>query len=34
LILKAIETFEALLIDQGGIRDAFFTEGMSKLAKG
>jgi hypothetical protein len=33
LILKAIETFEDLLVKQGGINDAYFTEGISKLAK-
>jgi hypothetical protein len=33
LILKAIETFEDLLVKQGGIVDAYFTEGISKLAK-
>jgi len=33
LILKAIELFEDLLVKEGGINDAFFTEHIPKLAK-
>jgi len=33
LILKAIETFEDMLVAKGGIVDAYFTEAISKLAK-
>ena len=33
LILKAIETFEDLLVREGGIKDAYFTEHIPKLAK-
>lgn len=33
LILKAIETFEDLLVREAGIKDAYFTEHIPKLAK-
>ena len=33
LILKAIETFEDLLVKKGGIKDAYFTEHIPKYAK-
>lgn len=33
LVLKAIETFEDLLVKEGGIKDAYFTENIPKYAK-
>jgi hypothetical protein len=33
LILKAIETFEDFLVKEAGIKDAYFTEYIPKLAK-